>query len=156
MINVKSLQNFKDLLDQLEIEKIPFNRVENESIVRIPTHIGDQDAILYISWEPLPNVIQFIQILPCIVPQGQREALTSLLNRINFNIPVLGFVLNEKNGVLTFRTHVFLNKNKSILPGMIGALISITIQTAAKFLPQLQEAMTLEPETELSSLFDLK
>jgi hypothetical protein len=126
MKNLRSLQNFNDLLAQLEIEKILFNQVENEPVVRIPTRLGAQDGILYIYWEPIPGVIQFIQILPFTIPKDRRKTMTTLLNRINFNIPVLGFALNEKTGVLTYRTQAFLNENNSILPGMIGALVNIT------------------------------
>jgi hypothetical protein len=155
MKNLRSLQNFNDLLAQLEIEKILFNQVENEPVVRIPTRLGAQDGILYIYWEPIPGVIQLIQILPFTIPKDRRKTMTTLLNRINFNIPVLGFALNEKTGVLTYRTQAFLNENNSILPGMIGALMNITIQIAAKFLPQLKEVITPEAETRPKSLFEI-
>jgi hypothetical protein len=38
---------------------------------------------------------------------------------------------------------------------MIGALMNITIQIAAKFLPQLKEVITPEAETRPKSLFEI-
>jgi hypothetical protein len=141
---------------QLEDEKIPFHQVEKDFILCMSTQLGDKEGNLFICWEPIRGVVQFIQEIPLIVPEEKRKNIAFLLNQINYVIPVLGFYLNEKKGVIVYRTQAFLDANRSISPGLIGFIIGITIHMAEKFLPQLQEAMTLEPETELSSLFDLK
>jgi hypothetical protein len=140
MTNYQPIPSFEALLAQLETEKIPFRRVESEPAVSVPTRLGDQESILHIRWEAIPGVIQFIQVLPLVVPEEQRNALTILLNRINLGLPVLGFALNESNGIMTYRTQAFLDGKGAIPPGLIGALIAIAARTAEKFLPQLQAA----------------
>lgn len=98
------------------------------------------------------GVVQFIQEIPLVVPEEKRKIIAILLNHINCTIPVLGFSLNQKNGILIYRTQTFLDANRSISSYIIG----ITIYTAEKFFSQLKEAIAFEAETGLKSLFDLK
>lgn len=152
MTDFKPINSFESLVTQLEKEKILFHRVENESVVRLFTHSGNQKIVLYIRWEPIPGVIQFIQVLPLVVPKEKRETVAVLLNHINFDLNVLGFALNEKTGVLTYRTQTFLNETRSILPGMIGVFIGFTAGTVEKYFPKFQAAATTKPK--INSLFD--
>ena len=140
MTKQNPIQSFDALLSQMEKEKIPFKKADGEPSLSVPTRLGDQEAVLHIRWEAVPGVIQFIQVLPLTVPQAQREKVSVLMNRINFVLPVLGFALNEKNGIMIYRTQTFLDRNGAIPPGMIGAMIAISAHTAEKFLPQLKAA----------------
>jgi hypothetical protein len=156
MPNHKPLENFGALVTQLEIEQIPFRKDEDEPILNIPTRLLEKESLLQIRWEPIQGIIQFIQVLPLIVPEKQREAVMLLINRINFSLPVLGFTLNEKTGVLTYRTQAFLNENKAILPGLIGALIALSIRNSEQFLTQLQASATLSSINHSTRQFDIR
>jgi hypothetical protein len=90
-----------------------------------------------------------------MVPKEKREAVAVLLNHINFDLHVLGFALNEKTGVLTYRVQTFLNQNRSIPPGMIGVLIGFTVGTAEKYFPDFQEATITETKPQIRSPFEL-
>ena len=156
MQNYKPFENLDALVAQLETERIPFRKEENEPIINIPTRIVEKESLLPIQWEPVEGVVQFIQLLPFIVPEEERKAVAVLINRINFALPILGFVLNEKNGVLTYRTQAVLNEKKAIPPGFIGAFIALSIHNSEQFLTQLQASATPKTMNHPTSQFDLK
>lgn len=155
MSNYKPIETFDALATQLESENIPFKRDENEPILNIPIHLLGKESLLQIRWEPMRGVIQFIQVMPFIVPEEQRNEVSVLINRINFALPVLGFVLNEKKGVLTYRTQAFLNEKNAISPGLIGVMMALSIRNSEQFLTQLQSSQPLKTNRP-TSLFDLK
>lgn len=155
MQNFKPLGSFNALVAQLQNEKIPFRSYENKSII-IPTLLLGKDSILQIHWEPVQGVILFVQVMPFTIPEERINEVAVLINRINSVLPFLGFVLNEKSGVLTYRTQVFLNENRAIPPGLIGALMSFSIRYSEQFLTQLQTSNVLKPMSHPTSLFDLK
>jgi hypothetical protein len=156
MVDSRLIHNFDTLMIQLEDEKIPFHRVEKDSTLCIPIQLSDKEGNLFICWEPMHGVVQFIQEIPLVVPEEKRKIIAILLNDINYVLPVLGFYLSKKKDVIVYRTQAFLDANRSISPGLIGIIIGIMIHTAEKFLPQLQKALTPEPENGFKSLFDLK
>ena len=156
MSNLKQLENYEDLLTELKDKKIPFRKIEGKTSLSIPIRLGDQNAALLILWEPEPRVIQLIQILPLAVPREYREVLTILLNRINFTLPVTGFVMNEKHGVITYRIQAFLDPNGAISSDTIGSLSALSIRTAKYILPQLKKALASLQDVRPKSLFDLK
>jgi hypothetical protein len=155
MMNIKSLQSFTDLVLQLENEKIPFEQIKNSSTVIVPIPDPEKEWICYIRWEPIPGVIQFIQVLPVKVPETQQDEMRTILNRINFDLPVLGFVLNEKNGILTYRVQIFLDKNKSIPAEIIGGLMALSVHTVKAYLPQIKAAMMPRTRESIKSIFEL-
>lgn len=141
MVNKGLIDSFEALINKLEEEKLPFRRVENRQILTVPTRLGEERSVLHIRWEAIPGVIQFIQILPLVVPENRRDDLAVTIGRINASVPILGFTMNPKNGVVAFRTHAFLGKDKAIEPGMIGAVVASCVRTTKLFLPQLREAV---------------
>lgn len=83
-----------------------------------------------------------------------RNTLILGLNRINFDLPIAGFALNEANGILIYRIQTFLGTDRSLPAGMIGALIAISAHTVEVFLPQLKAAVASQTEVPNKSLFD--
>ena len=150
------IQSFKDLLSQLENEKIAFHRIENESTVFVSIPQANQNWGCYIRWEPFPRVVQFIQVLPFRISVKQKEAVLALINRINFDIPILGFVLNESKGILTYRTQIFLDTSNAISAGMVGVIIALSTQIVEEFVPLLESIVTPQSKIKPESLFDLK
>jgi len=140
MVDAKPISSFEGLIAQLDAENLPFRRAETEEAVSVPTRLGDEDSVLHIRWEAVPGVVQFLQVLPLTVPESRRDEMAILIGRINVALPVLGFTLNPKNGVIAFRTHAFLGKEGVIAPGLIGALIATAVRTTKTFLPQLRAA----------------
>jgi hypothetical protein len=156
MSNLKQLKSYEDLLTELKDKKILFRKIERKTSLSIPTRLDGQNAVLLILWEPAPRVIQFIQILPLAIPGEYREALTILLNHINFTLPVTGFVMNKKHGVLTYRIQAFLDPNGAIASDTVGSLLTLSTRTAAYFLPQLKKALASHQDARPKSLFDLR
>lgn len=134
------IRNYTELIERLQEERIPFRRVENEDAVAVPIKLGKEDSVLHIRWESTPGVIQFIQMLPFVVPQERIDSVAILIGRFNVSLPILGFTLNPKNGVVAYRTHTFLGKEASVAPGMLGALIAYAARTTTAFLPVLRAA----------------
>lgn len=144
MINTTSIDSFEALVAQLEKEEIPYRRMNNENTVAVPTRLGDEQSMLQIRWAATPGVIQFMQVLPFVAPESRRDDIALLIGRINMTLPILGFTLNPKTGVIAFRTHAFLGKEGAIAPGLIGAVIAGAVRTTKSFLPQLREASSVE------------
>lgn len=151
----KQLESFEDLSAELEDRKIPFHRVVGETTLSISTRLDEQNGILLIRWEPFPKVIQFIHVLPLTIPKDRRKTLAILLNRINFTLPVTGFVMDEKRGALAFRVQGFLDFNGAIASDTAGSLFSLSIRTVKQFLPQLQKALASAHDSRPKSIFDL-
>lgn len=137
-----TISTFKELLTQLEEEKLPFRKDPTaKDTVTIPTHVGENNSAIHIRWAPIPGIIQFLLMLPFVVPENRRNDISFLIGRINLELPIIGFTLNHKNGVLAFRTHAFLGKEGAIAPGMIGAIIASVVHTTKAFLPQLKATL---------------
>lgn len=151
MVNSSPIGSFEALIDQLEEEKLPFRRVEDQNILTVPTRLGEEQSVLHIRWEAIPGVIQFIQMIPVVVPENRRDEVAALIGRINVSLPILGFTMNPENGVVAFRTHAFLGKEKAVAPGMIGAVIASSVRTTKIFLPQLRKAA----ENEFADMEDM-
>lgn len=138
------INNFEALVAQLEKEKIPYRRVNNENTVAVPTRLGQEQSMLQIRWEATVGVIQFMQVLPFVVPESRREELALLIGRINTKLPILGFTLRPKSGVIAFRTHAFLGKDGAVAPGLIGAVIAGAVRTTKSFFAQLRKASSAD------------
>jgi hypothetical protein len=108
----------------------------------VPTRLGEEQSALHIRWEPVPGVIQFVQMLPVIVPEYRREKVAVLIGSINVSLPILGVTMNPENGVVAYRTHAFLGKEKKIAPGVIGAVIASAVRITKIYLPRLKEAVS--------------
>ena len=142
MVSTSPIGTFEELMAQLEEEKLPFRKdTITKDTVTVPTRLGKKNSVIHIRWAPIPGIIQFLQMLPFVVPENRRNDISLLISRINLELPILGFTLNQKNGVLAFRTHAFLGKESSIAPGMIGAIIASAVHTTKAFLPQLKAAL---------------
>jgi hypothetical protein len=140
------IDSYKSLVARLGEEKIPFRELENEDTVTVPTRLGDQNSQLHIRWEAVAGVVQFIQLVPFVVPPERRDAVAVLITRINAALPILGFTLNPQNGVAAYRVHAFLGNQAAIAPGLIGALIANAAKTTDAFLPILRK-VALQPGT---------
>jgi len=142
MVNTNPIESFEALIKQLKEENLPFRRTEDENVLTVPTKLGDEQSVLHIRWEPVPGVIQFVQMLPVVVPESRQDKVAKLIGSINVSLPILGFTMNPENGVVAYRTHAFLGKEKEIAPGVIGAVIASAVRITKIYLPQLKEAVS--------------
>lgn len=132
------IAGFDDLKAQLLRENMPFRAVDGEPAVSFPTRLGDVDSVLHIRWEPTPGVVQFIQPLPMTVPIERRGDIGQALHRINHTLALLGFTLNEAEGLVAFRSQAMMSGREGLHPGMIGLMIRSSIETAATHWPGLR------------------
>jgi hypothetical protein len=154
MTHKEPLNNLEALIAYFEKIAISFNRTEkDETAISLSTRLGDRNGILHIRWESSEGYIRFIHVLPLQVPGKLREKMIILLNRINLVLPILGFVLNEEDGIITYCSQAFLDQNGSIPSYMIDAVIFQSIRTVNEILPQLQQSVTRASGEDLSSLF---
>ena len=145
------LTTFDDLLSYLKEKNKSFRRVENETTVMVASPSASHpEQICYLRWEPIPGVIQFIQMLPLTVPEEKRAEMAILLNQINFDLVIAGFGMNEKNGVLTYRVQTLLDQNHAIAAEMISVHIRLTLQMMEALLPKLRAVA--EPEEDRGPL----
>ena len=154
MTSSEILQGFESLVSDCKKRKIPFHKPENENVICVSTQIGGQEDIIHIHWEPVEGIIQFIHILPLVVPAKLRNKMLILLNRINLALPNCGFTLDEKNGIITYKLCAFLNEIGRIHSSMIFGVIDISIRTVKEILPQLQQATASAEDPHISSLFE--
>ena len=142
MVSTSPIGTFEELMAQLEAEKLPFRKdTTTKDTLSVPTRLGEENSVIHIRWAPIPGVIQFLQMLPFVVPENRRDDIALLISRINLSLPIIGFTLNHKNGIMAFRTHAFLGKDGAIAPGMVGAVIASAVRTTKDFLPQLRAAL---------------
>jgi hypothetical protein len=139
---MQPIESFEALIQQLEEENLPFRKAEEKDTLTVPTRLGEEQSVLHIRWEPVPGVIQFVQMLPVTVPEHRRDRLAVLIGSINVSLPILGFTMNPENGVVAYRTHAFLGKEKEIAPGVIGAVIASAVRITKIYLPQLKKAVS--------------
>jgi len=132
------ISSFEELKAQLASENLPFREVDGEQAVSFPTRLGDIDSILHIRWEPTPGVVQFIQPLPMTVSPERRTDIGQALHRINHQLALLGFTLNEAEGIIAFRAQAMMSGGQGLHPGMIGLMIRTSIETAATHWPGLR------------------
>jgi hypothetical protein len=133
-----TIDSFEALKSQLAKEGLPFRKVDGEQALSLPTRLGDADSVLHLRWEPTPGVVQFIQPLPLTVPPATRVEVGQALHRINRQLTILGFTLDEQAGNVAFRTQALLASGQGLLPGMIGIMIRSSIETASKHLPGIR------------------
>ena len=141
MVSLQPIESFEGLIRQLEEENLPFRKAEDKNTLTVPTRLGDEQGALHIRWEPVPGVIQFVQMLPVVVPEYRRDKVAVLIGKLNVSLPILGFTMNPENGVVAYRTHAFLGKEKEIAPGVVGAVIASAVRITKIYLPQLKKAV---------------
>ncbi|MGH1479856.1 MAG: YbjN domain-containing protein [Geminicoccales bacterium] len=132
------IDSFEALSSQLAKEGLPFRKVDGEQALSLPTRLGDTDSVLHLRWEPTPGVVQFIQPLPLAVPPATKVEVGQALHRINLQLAIQGFTLDEQTGNVAFRTQVLLSAGQGLLPGMIGLMIRSSIETASTHLPGIR------------------
>lgn len=154
MSDDQQLKNFEMLLSILEQKKIPFHKVEDKPCLTLSTLLEEKEGGLYIQWEPIEGLVQFIHALPLVVPKTHRPKMAILLNRLNLSLPVSGLAVNEENGSLSHHFFLLLDKDKSIAFNMILSHIDLSIRLAKDILPQLHKTMASTAEPGISSLFE--
>jgi len=138
--SASEIDSFEALVAQLEDEEISYTRAEEETAVILPTKLGEEKSYLHIRWEPTPGIVEFVQPLPFEVPDNRHWEVWKAISEINFELPVLGFVFNPEDGVISFRTQTYLGP-EGIPLAFIGALIQTSVKTAAQCIPQLKAAV---------------
>lgn len=110
-----------------------------QSLIKVPTHKGPLDGVLFIRWEASQQVVHFIQTLDFAIPPERLPAVALAAAILNHALPIPGFGINAGLGNAYFRITMPLRPEGTIAKAEVQGLFNLVVRTASEHLGALRE-----------------
>lgn len=115
-------------------------RIDGETVMRLDGDGRNGSWVLWIETREADSLVRVFSSWPEAVPEDRRRAVAELVTRINPDLPVGAFELDQERGQVSFRTGVDLGGDP-LTAGVLSRLVGGNVQTFDDHLPALQAVL---------------